>query len=259
MAFDKYEYYLKSVQSASMDAELLLSWYAKFSTNPKDEYLTFGEDFCGTWRLCHEFVKLNNTFKGVAVDLDAEPLDYGYRNNNCTDDEQNRISTFQKNVMDSELLKPTGKVDILDAQNFSYWVFKTEEELRLYFQQVRSRLKNNGVFVIDLFGGEQTVEPNVEKTKHKGFNYEWELVDCNPINNNIEYQINFNIKSEAKKRKGVFTYSWRQWTIPELLRILKEAGFNSSHVLEEDSNDIWSLTNKVEHVQYVCYIVSSES
>ncbi|MES2856865.1 MAG: class I SAM-dependent methyltransferase, partial [Bdellovibrionota bacterium] len=75
--FDKYWYYKKSVQSPDTDVEFLRSTYKEI--RGKDP-TTLREDFCGTFSICCEWVKLNPKFKAFGIDLDSEPIEYGYNN-----------------------------------------------------------------------------------------------------------------------------------------------------------------------------------
>ena len=77
LTFDRYEYYRKSVQSAESDVEFYLQTYKDIrGKTPK----VFREDFCGTFALSCEWVKLHKNFKAVGVDLDPDPLAYGKQN-----------------------------------------------------------------------------------------------------------------------------------------------------------------------------------
>ena len=71
---DKYKCYLKSVQSPEHEVEF-------FDQAFKDEFrrkpTTLREDFCGTFSVCCEWVKLGKQRTAIGVDLDPEPLPWG--------------------------------------------------------------------------------------------------------------------------------------------------------------------------------------
>jgi len=48
------------------------------------------------------------------------------------------------------------------ALNFSYCIFKTRDRLRDYFKAVRTSLKKDGLFVLDLYGGTEAIEAKLE-------------------------------------------------------------------------------------------------
>ena len=71
--FDKYKYYLKSVQSPEEDVKFLRNTYEELKkTTPRE--LT--EDFCGTFKICCEWVRLNKKNTATGIDLSEEPLQW---------------------------------------------------------------------------------------------------------------------------------------------------------------------------------------
>ena len=118
------------------------------------------------------------------------------------------------------------------AMNFSYFIFKTREQMGAYFANVFRSLPSDGIFVLDLFGGSLCYDENEEKTVHKGFTYYWDQENFDPVTNFAKFHIHFRVNGRPKTEK-VFTYDWRMWSIPELREILAEAGFKKSHVYWE--------------------------
>lgn len=228
--FDKYYYYHASVQSPETDVEFFRDTYKQLKgKKPK----SLREDFCGAFAICCEWVKLDSQFEAFGVDLDPEPLAYGKEHylSQLKPNQQKRVYVTQANVLDSDL--PTA--DIVSASNFSYFIFKKRSELLDYFRNCRNQTKKNGLFVIDCFGGSQCQEANEEETEHKGFSYFWDQESFDPISNHGLFHIHFKRKGEGKRKK-VFTYDWRMWSIPELREILEEAGFKKTHVYWEGSD-----------------------
>ncbi len=256
--FDKYSYYINSVQSPDTDVEFFEETY-KDLRKKKPEVLR--EDFCGTHKISCEWVKRNKKYKAFGVDLDPEPIEYGKENyqSELKESERNRIEIFQANVLDKDL----PKADIIDASNFSYFIFKDRKSLLKYFKSVRKKLKKDGIFIIDVFGGSKCHEANEEETDHGEYSYFWDQASFDPITNFTEFHIHFKRKGE-KKREKVFSYDWRMWSIPELRDILEDAGFKKTHVYwegtEEDSeegNGIFTRTEVGEECEaWVAYIVS---
>ena len=164
--FDKYKYYLDSVQSPDTDVEFLTRVYKEIR---KKEARVLREDFCGTFTISCEWVKLNKKNKAIGVDLDPEPITYGKANylSKLDDEQKSRVEVMLSNVLDPSL----PEADIIDAQNFSYFLFKKRAELKSYMWNVHKTLKSDGIFVMDCFGGSQCMEPNEEETEHDGFSY----------------------------------------------------------------------------------------
>lgn len=225
--FDKYRYYIDSVQAPDIDAKFFLEVYEELR-GKKPQSLR--EDFCGTFIVCCEWVKLNPSFKAYGLDLDPEPVDWGKRNNLflLKPEQQNRVSISLKNVLD----KDVPNTDIVAAQNFSFFLFKKRQQMKEYFQNVYNSLNTNGIFITDCFGGSGCYEPNEEETKYKTYSYFWDQDTFDPITMEGMFYIHFKRKGE-KKREKVFTYDWRLWSIPELKEIMFEVGFKDVQIYWE--------------------------
>ncbi len=225
--FDKYWYYNKSVQSADIDVVFFQDTYKELKGKMPQ---SFREDFCGTFKLSCEWVKLNESYNAVAVDLDLEPIQYGLENYlpELTNEEQSRLKVMQANVLDPNL----PKADIIAACNFSYFIFKKREELKDYFKRNLNALNDGGLLILDVFGGTHCYEPNEEETEHKGFSYFWDQDSYDPVTNEALFYIHFKPKGE-KKIKKVFTYDWRMYSIPEIKDILTDCGFKNVHIYWE--------------------------
>ena len=147
-AFDKYWYYRHSVQSPDVDVKFFRKIYKELKgVLPK----SFREDFCGTFAICCEWVKLDKKFTAVGVDLDPEPIRYGQANYlpQLPEEAQKRIQIKNSNVLSKNL----PKTDIIGALNFSYFIFKKREEMKKYFRSAYQSLHPKGVFILDIFGG----------------------------------------------------------------------------------------------------------
>ena len=221
--FDKYDLYQRAVQSPKEDVLFALETYKDLKKKKPE---TLREDFCGTFQLCCEWVKLKKHHKAFGLDLDSQPIEYGKKHHflDLSQDEKKRVKIYKKNVLSS----PLPKVDITLAQNFSYYLFKTRESLKSYFQNVHKHLNPKGVFFLDTFGGPDTEIDTEDKTFHGDFTYYWEQKDFNPLTRFVMCFIHFK-KKYGKKQQQVFVYDWRLWTLPELCDLLKEVGFKKVH------------------------------
>ncbi len=231
--FDKYKYYVESVQNPEEDAKFLAKVYREIKgKTPKK----LREDFCGTYATCCEWVKINDHYQAVGVDLDSEPLEYGKKNyfSQLNDHEKNRVETKQQDVTKMS----GGEYDVINAMNFSYFIFKEREKLKEYFQSVYDSLDKDGMFIMDIFGGSDVEVESVEETEYEdeNFSYYWDHHSFNPIERHSIFHIHFKRKGEPK-REEVFTYDWRVWTIPEIRDVLKEVGFKNTHVYWEGTTD----------------------
>ncbi len=228
MKFDKYEIYSEAVQSPEADMEFVRDVYKELRGRPAH---VLREDFCGAFLNSCTWVKMNRKNVAYGLDLDPEPLDYGKTKYlpKLSKNQQARVQVLEGNVLDSF----DSKVDIVSASNFSYFIFKTREQLKNYFVKAREGLNKNGIFIVDCFGGSDAQLANEEKTKHRKFTYFWDQVSFDPVTYFATFHIHFLLKNETKRRTKVFTYDWRLWTIPELQDLMIDAGFSKTHVYWE--------------------------
>lgn len=258
--FDKYFYYTQSVQSSDTDVLFFNKVYKELNKiNP----VSLREDFCGTFALCCEWVKSGSNKQACGVDLSTEPTEYGkkYYLPQLSDAEKKDINIYNQNVLVSDKF---GKFDLVVAQNFSYCIFKQRKELLKYFTESKKRLNKNGLFVVDCFGGEQCSSENEDETEYEdeGFSYFWDQDSFDPTNHHAKFYIHFKLDGE-KKRKKVFEYDWRLWTLPELKELLLEAGFSDVFIYwEKDDDDEggsgdFYITNGEENCEaWVAYVVA---
>jgi len=221
--FDKYYYYMESVQSPETDAEFLSDTYKGIRGNTPS---ILREDFCGTFAVCCEWAKLNNENVAHGVDIDMEPVDYGSKNYlvNLSSEQQSRVRIAEGNVLSSDLQK----ADVSCSLNFSYFCFKDREVLKQYFKKTFESLNENGIHVMDCFGGGKCQEANEEETVDEDLNYSyfWDQDSFNPINHHAQFYIHFQQKGQKRQEK-VFSYDWRMWSLPELRDILMEVGYKN--------------------------------
>lgn len=257
--FDKYFYYLASVQSPESDVSFMHDTYLQLrGKKPK----VLREDFCGTFANCCSWVKLGRNYTAIGVDLDQEPLDYGTKHHweKLSPGEQKRTSILRKNVLDPRL--PTA--DVICALNFSYFCFKERPLMLKYFRSAYKRLAKDGMMIMDCFGGSKCYEANLEETEFSKFSYFWDQDTFNPINNHCKFHIHYQRKGEPRRNR-VFTYDWRLWSLPELSDILTEAGFSKVHIYWEGSdkkgegNGVFTPSHVGEECEsWIAYLVATK-
>lgn len=229
---DRYELYQQSVQAPDVDVEFFTRIYrTEFKKKPK----VLREDFCGTAAVACEWVKLGAERVAFGVDLDPEPLEWGRRHNLAAlpPKAQARVKLIEGDVRDAK----TPPADVLAAQNFSYCIFKTRDALRGYFSAGRQALADEGVMILDLFGGHESMEDDREEvTEHEGFDYVWEQHRFDPVTHFGTYKIHFRFPDRSEM-KNAFVYEWRLWTIPEVREVLVEAGFSRADVYWEGTDE----------------------
>lgn len=258
--FDKYEIYKRAVQSPETDVEFLRDTYRELTGKLP---VTLREDFCGTFGVCCEWIRMGSRYKAHGIDLDYEPIQYGLNHHvpGLSSSQRERLQIHQENVLNPGL----PHADIICAMNFSHYVFKERAVMRSYFHNCFATLNEGGIFVVDAFGGSLCQEANEEKTRHRGFTYYWDQKSFDPVTNHAVFQIHFKLDREAKKRECVFAYDWRMWTLPELRDLMRETGFRKATVYWEGTtrsgsgNGIFRPAERGEECQaWVAYVVGEK-
>jgi SAM-dependent methyltransferase len=229
---DKYSLYQDSVQDPSFEVRMLKR---AFKDARGRAPLTLREDFCGAAAVSCAWAASNRECEAWGVDYDPEPLAWGRERNlsPLKPSQQERVHLIEGDVRTAK----TPKVDVVAAQNFSYYIFKSRDEMKRYFKNARRHLNDDGVFVLDMLGGPQVQEDDDEEKRRVGaFTYVWHQARFNPITHDAMFYIHFDFKDGSRLDKA-FTYDWRLWTMPEVREILHEAGFSKTEVYWEASDE----------------------
>jgi hypothetical protein len=228
---DRYDMYQQAVQAPDVD---VVFFDRVFREVHGQTATSLREDFCGTAAICCEWVKTESTRLAYGVDLDPEPLQWG-RDHNLSEldpSQQARVQLLEADVRSADV----PPCDVVAAQNFSYCVFKTRDELRTYFERARAGLSDHGVFIVDLFGGYESMEDDREEiTEYDDFDYVWDQHRFDPVTHFGTYKIHFRFKDRSRM-DDAFVYDWRLWTIPEVREVMLEAGFDEAHVYWEETD-----------------------
>ena len=228
---DRHILYEESVQNTDTEFEFVDGVFKRIRGR---KALSLREDFCGTASMCCEWVTRRAKNTAIGVDLDEAVLAWGRENNlaKLKSKQRERITLLQENVLTVD----TDPVDLTLAMNFSYQIFKDRKTLKSYFRNVHKGLGDEGVFIIDAFGGYDAFRELKEKTEHDGFAYVWDQASYNPISGDIVCHIHFHFPDKSKM-KNAFTYEWRLWTLPELQELLVEAGFKNITVYWQGTDE----------------------
>lgn len=254
---DKHVLYQRSVQDSKVEVDFLDQVFKKLH---KKKPRTLLEHFCGTALICSEWVKRGPERHATGVDIDASVLAWGEKHNvSTTGEAAERVTLLRQDVRDG---LPT-KYEAACALNFSYWIFRTRDEMRRYFAHVRKHLARDGIFVIDAYGGWEAMEPKEERRRVKGgFTYVWDQNQFDPITHEVVNYIHFEFRDGSKLKKA-FEYHWRFWTLPELRELLLEAGYSDVRVYwdanletDEDEEDFRPAESARNHPGWLAYLVA---
>ncbi len=228
---DPHDLYQRSVQDTETEIDFVLETWNALRDRPAG---ILREDFCGTANTACEWVRRDRNHYSIGVDIDSSVLDWGISHNLAVldEDQQERVELHETDV----LAVDCGIADIVLAMNFSYWLFKTREALLGYFRQVRAGLADDGLFILDAYGGYDAPRELEESRECDGFTYIWDQARFNPIDSCMTCYIHFEF-DDGSRLDQAFAYDWRLWTLPELRELLLEAGFVRVDVYWEGTDE----------------------
>ena len=233
---DRHRLYELSVQCVEAEIDFVDETYRKLRGR---KARVLREDFCGTGNSSCEWVRRRRDNIAYGVDLDSEVLGWGRENRvgALKPDQRERVHLIEGNVLGAG----TPAADVLLAMNFSYWIFKTRNDMRRYFRAARKNLKRDGLFILDFYGGSDSMKEMRERRPIKGprgqnFTYIWDQNRYDPISGDLLCHIHFAFPDGSKMEKA-FSYEWRLWTMPEINELLLEAGFRKVTVYWEGTDE----------------------
>ncbi len=227
---DKYSLYQEAVQDPEADVQFLKRVFEKRYGRPP---LLLREDFCGAAALACCWVSNRAKHRAWGVDIDSEPLGWGREHNLAalSAEQCGRIELIQGDVMDVT----HEAVDVTVACNFSYFLFQTRPQLLAYLRKTHSTLRDEGLLMLDAYGGADAQQTMTETREHDGFDYVWDQDRFDPITHRAVNHIHFEFPDGSRMQKA-FSYDWRLWSLPELRDLVLEAGFSDCEVYWEGTN-----------------------
>lgn len=229
---DRHELYELSVQAPESDAATLARLFRRFR---RREAMSLREDFCGTAALSSAWVRSKRGRTAVGIDLDQPTMDWGWARHVEPHGAEvaKRVDLRRANVLDGA----GPKVDLAAGLNFSYCILQERRTLVAYFKAARRRLVDDGMLMLDVFGGWESMSPQTNRRKiPEGFTYRWEQRSFDPLTHHIVCSICFDFR-DGSSIEDAFHYDWRLWTCPELRDALYDAGFSKVHLLWERTDD----------------------
>lgn len=192
------------------------------------------EDFCGTALAACDWVRRAPENTAVAIDLDTAVLAWAFDHNvsGLSADQGDRIRLLEADV----LTVNSPAVDMVQAFNFSYWIFRERQQMLRYFRNVYNALVDDGVFFLDVFGGYEAHQTQREATPLEGFEYVWEQAHYNAVTAEMQCYIHFQFPDNSSLERA-FSYCWRVWGVRELREILCDAGFSTVRLYRQAFDD----------------------
>lgn len=250
--------YERSVQEPEADIEFAIDVFRKaFGRRPH----LLREDFCGSAALCRDWVLEHRDNIAWGVDLDRDVLDWGRVHNiePLPPKQRRRVSLIEGDVRTVR----HDPVDLVLAQNFSYTIFDRRKALLRYFRAAGRNLRDEGMLLLDLYGGPDSQREALERTEYDDFTYVWDQDTFDPVSQKARCYIHFEFP-DGSKLKRAFTYEWRLYSIPEVREALEEAGFAETRVYWEgtdpktgEGDGIYTETEHGDADEaWVCYLVA---
>ena len=228
---DKYQLYQWSVQAPENDIPWFLDLYRRRNGSlPKH----LREDFSGTGLLSCTWADRGKRYSAESYDIDPEPVGWGETHNRAPlGDAAGRVQFYLEDARTPSRQQP----DVRVALNFSYFIFKQRDELLGYFRAVREDLGPQSLFVLDIYGGPDALHETEElRDIEQGFTYVWEQDEYWPSTGDYLTHIHFRFRDGSEMEKA-FTYDWRLWGLPEIVDLLKEAGFGKVETYWEGTDE----------------------
>lgn len=257
---DKHELYQLAVQSPDVDAEFLAKTYKRLRGKHARH---LREDFCGTGYLMAEWLRRHPENTAEGFDIDPPTVAWGLeRNFEGIDDAAERAVVHVKDVREPD----HQPADLRTAPNFSWMIFTQRAELLKYFKAAREGLAEDGLYIIDIYGGSEAYEEMEEVREiDAGFTYVWDQVAYWPATGEYHCRIHFKFKDGTQLKKA-FDYRWRLWGLPEVVDLLEEAGFSKVDTYwegtdedGESGNGIYRRSKKGENCPaWVTYVVAQK-
>jgi cyclopropane fatty-acyl-phospholipid synthase-like methyltransferase len=257
---DPWNLYEQSVQEPEADCDLIDQVWKELRGRSAHH---LREDFCGTAANSIEWVKRRKRNTAIAVDISPEVLAIAAKRvtRRLKPRDRQRIELVEGDVMKVK----TRPVDTVVASNFSYFAFKTRRRLKRYFRAVRETLVDDGLLLLDAYGGSESILELREPRQQDGFTYIWDQHHVNPVTGDVINYIHFKFPDGTKLERA-FVYEWRLWSLPELQELLKEAGFKNVTVYwegtdeeSEEGDGVFTVTRSGEACEgWIAYLAAEK-
>lgn len=214
---DKFDLYTLCVQDPPRMAEFLEAVHGGRARILRD-------DFAGPGAIARAWARKSSSHRGIAVDLDAEPL-------------RKAKTAARVTCVIEDVRRVKAKADVICALNFGVCELHERRDLLEYLAQARRTLHAGGVLVCDLYGGSDafarsTTRRTVRVDAQTSVRYSWSQDGGNPATGRVRNRIHFRVQQGPRliEMRDAFSYDWRLWSIPELSDAMREAGFTSVEV-----------------------------
>ncbi|TVQ31679.1 MAG: class I SAM-dependent methyltransferase [Phycisphaeraceae bacterium] len=209
---DRYELYERAAQSPERQAKFLRALHPA----PPGTSLVLGEDFCGAGALSRAWTQVFPGAGAICIDHDPEPLA-----------RLRALGAGDIKIIQGDVRSADAPADIIATLNFSICELKRRSDLLDYLGAVRKRLRPDGLFVADLYGGVDAFAMGESDLELRGgVRYIWEQREADPLTGLVVNAMHFELP-DGTRLEDAFVYHWRLWSAPELQEAMLEAGFDA--------------------------------
>jgi len=230
------------VQRPATIAHLIRSTHAQLADSPSPPAKSLHEDFSGTGAISRAWVAADPLARAVATDLDPAAIAFGQSRAAQLGLDSSRMTWRTQDVRAPHDDPHALPADAIFVGNFSIGELHTREDLLAYLRAARARLAPRGVFICDTYGGAAAFRTGLVHRTHPGRTpierilYTWEQRSIDPFTARVVNALHFRIELAGEivaQHFDAFIYHWRLWSVPELRDALLEAGFTSTHIIED--------------------------
>jgi len=219
---------------------------------------TLREDFAGTAAVAAAWVACDEHHQAVAVEADPATAQWAWEQAEQqlaarADDLHILVSDVM--ATDADTVPP---VDVTCALNFSTLIYHTWDQLVAYFTLARAGLVDDGMLVIDVYGGRgaetvgsqsRRIVPTDEDLPP--FAYIWEQRSFDPKTRRVLNAISFELEN-GDRIADAFVYDWTLWPARKLRDAMLDAGFEHASIwLDPFDHDAEQSTGQYEPVDHV--------
>ncbi len=240
------ELYEHAVQQPWAEAALLGRMFS--AMNDGEEASLLREDFAGTCAVAAAWCESHPERQAMAVENHGPTLRWAMRRWGEVAD----LHLVEADVM----AVGSPRVDVTAALNFSTLIYHDEAAFLAYLRHARKGLRAGGVLVMDLFGGPGAQRVGIQTRPADGFVYRWEQRSFEAMTGRLDCRIHFEWPG-GQKMKSAFRYDWRLWTLPEVLSLLRKAGFGRVEVwVQGESGKVGPVRKMAAGEDWVAYVVA---
>lgn len=241
---DTLELYRWAVQDPRTQVTVMQLMFNRL--RPGQQATVLREDFAGTSAESMAWIALGEHRQALAVDLDGPTLAWAARRaRQILGERATALQFLQADVM-AVAPPAVPAADILSVLNFSIFYFHQREPLRAYLHHARNCLSEQGMLVMNAFGGAATLHAHTDtftinptpqlpgEEAIAPFEYHWQQGEVDALSHRLDCRIHFSVADpdggQHREIQDAFHYDWRLWSPLELRELLEEVGFTEVQI-----------------------------